>query len=154
MANVWLWLSHFASVNAAKSGPQHKAWINWWEACSGGQGEEVPRKHRSGLNKCLRPVTPTQPHSPTTLFWEELRKKETILSPFCRQISLSKWRRSTQGLINIVWKSTTWKMDGRNRAVRQSRAGRGRFSIRCWGSSTALPDWGGEISPCFNTRSP
>ncbi len=103
MANVRLWFSHFASVNAAKSGPQHKAWINRWEACSGGQGEEVLCKHRSGLDKCLRPVTPTQPHSPTTQSWEELGKKETILSIFCRQIPLSKQgRRSTQGLIHIV----------------------------------------------------
>lgn len=30
-----LWCSLFASVNAAQSGSQHKAWINWWEACSG-----------------------------------------------------------------------------------------------------------------------
>lgn len=90
----------FSSVNTAQSGSQHKAWINRREACSGGQGEEVLRKHGSVLDKRLRPAPSTTR--------EKLRKKETIVSIFCRQIPL----RSPQGLINNV-KNRQWKHERR-----------------------------------------
>lgn len=123
MASVKLWFLLFASVNAAQSGSQHKAWINWWEACSG------VKVRWSCANNALGSTNVCVQHHQHVLIHPQChpegnREGKEI---FCKQILLSKWRKK-EGDQFRVWlplcgcqQHEKWTVEtgekGRNRAV-------------------------------------